>query len=95
MRCPRCREDTRVVDCRLRGGNMKRRRECVSCGERFNTWETRRRPDTRDRSAYFAARYAAQSPEAKRRAALRRAARQEAKETGEAVEAIYQRWGVG
>ena len=43
MRCPFCTApDTRVVDSRLSadGAQVRRRRECESCGERFTTYET-------------------------------------------------------
>ena len=43
MRCPFCSDrETKVVDSRLAGeGNqIRRRRECISCGERFTTYET-------------------------------------------------------
>ncbi len=43
MHCPFCKApDTRVVDSRLGGdgGQVRRRRECVVCGERFTTYET-------------------------------------------------------
>ena len=43
MHCPFCSEnDTRVIDSRLvaDGDQVRRRRECVSCGERFTTFET-------------------------------------------------------
>lgn len=43
MHCPFCQhEDTRVIDSRLTedGATVRRRRECPSCGERFNTFET-------------------------------------------------------
>lgn len=42
MRCPFCStQDTRVIDTRLvdDGDQVKRRRECVSCKERFTTFE--------------------------------------------------------
>ncbi|OCC15905.1 Ribonucleotide reductase transcriptional regulator NrdR [Dissulfuribacter thermophilus] len=42
MRCPFCQEpDTRVVDSRPSrdGRAIRRRRECVSCGKRFTTYE--------------------------------------------------------
>ena len=42
MRCPFCSaQDTRVVDTRLadEGDQVKRRRECVACKERFTTFE--------------------------------------------------------
>lgn len=43
MHCPFCSEpDTRVIDSRLSndGGQVRRRRECVSCNERFTTYES-------------------------------------------------------
>ena len=42
MYCPFCNaDDTRVIDSRLvaRGGQVRRRRECVECNERFTTYE--------------------------------------------------------
>lgn len=43
MYCPFCGvDDTKVIDSRLvaDGGQVRRRRECGSCGERFTTFET-------------------------------------------------------
>lgn len=43
MHCPYCQhEDTRVIDSRLAedGSIVRRRRECPTCNERFNTFET-------------------------------------------------------
>ena len=43
MQCPFCDEyETRVVDSRLAddGAQVRRRRECTACGERFTTYET-------------------------------------------------------
>jgi transcriptional repressor NrdR len=43
MRCPFCSfEDTKVIDSRLvaEGGQVRRRRECLSCAERFTTFES-------------------------------------------------------
>ncbi|MEO6696584.1 MAG: transcriptional regulator NrdR [Gammaproteobacteria bacterium] len=43
MRCPFCgAEDTKVIDSRLasEGEQVRRRRECLSCGERFTTFES-------------------------------------------------------
>jgi transcriptional repressor NrdR len=43
MQCPFCgADDTKVIDSRLvaEGDQVRRRRECVSCGERFTTYET-------------------------------------------------------
>ncbi len=42
MHCPFCNEvDTKVIDSRLvsEGKQVRRRRECVVCGERFTTYE--------------------------------------------------------
>lgn len=43
MRCPFClAPDTKVIDSRLAndGDHVRRRRECLTCGERFTTFET-------------------------------------------------------
>ena len=43
MRCPFCdSEDTKVIDSRMadEGYVVRRRRECLNCGERYNTFET-------------------------------------------------------
>ncbi|AOV16473.1 transcriptional regulator NrdR [Acidihalobacter aeolianus] len=43
MHCPFCQHaDTRVIDSRLSndGDQVRRRRECAACGERFTTYET-------------------------------------------------------
>ncbi len=43
MHCPFCSDnDTKVIDSRLvsEGDQVRRRRECVACGERFTTFET-------------------------------------------------------
>jgi transcriptional repressor NrdR len=43
MHCPFCSaDDTKVIDSRLvaDGDQVRRRRECTSCGERFTTFET-------------------------------------------------------
>jgi transcriptional repressor NrdR len=43
VHCPFCNfEDTKVIDSRLagEGRQVRRRRECLSCGERFTTFET-------------------------------------------------------
>jgi len=43
MHCPFCSfQDTKVIDSRLvtDGGQVRRRRECIECGERFTTFET-------------------------------------------------------
>jgi transcriptional repressor NrdR len=43
MHCPFCNDvDTKVIDSRLvaEGNQVRRRRECISCSERFTTYET-------------------------------------------------------
>ena len=43
MRCPFCSDmDTRVIDSRLvgEGDQIRRRRECTKCSERFTTYES-------------------------------------------------------
>ncbi|WP_101759068.1 transcriptional regulator NrdR [Oceanicoccus sp. KOV_DT_Chl] len=43
MRCPFCSyDDTKVIDSRLvaEGGQVRRRRECLDCAERFTTYES-------------------------------------------------------
>ncbi len=43
MRCPFCKaDDTKVVDSRLvaEGDQVRRRRECMSCHDRFTSYET-------------------------------------------------------
>ena len=43
MHCPFCgADDTKVIDSRLvaDGDQVRRRRECQTCGERFTTFET-------------------------------------------------------
>ena len=43
MRCPFCsHEDTKVIDSRLvaEGAQVRRRRECTACSERYTTYET-------------------------------------------------------
>src|SRR3990167_3994232 len=43
MNCPFCAaNDTKVIDSRLvaEGEQVRRRRECLACGERFTTFET-------------------------------------------------------
>ncbi|MEE9342379.1 MAG: transcriptional regulator NrdR [Gammaproteobacteria bacterium] len=42
MRCPFCGDtDTKVIDSRLagEGSQVRRRRECIACGDRFTTFE--------------------------------------------------------
>ncbi|MPZ24271.1 MAG: transcriptional repressor NrdR, partial [Dehalococcoidia bacterium] len=43
MRCPYCGyEDSRVTDSRTAPEGVRRRRECLSCGQRFSTLERAR-----------------------------------------------------
>lgn len=40
MRCPKCQhDDSKVIDSRTSGDVIRRRRECLDCGERFTTHE--------------------------------------------------------
>src|SRR5580765_5553607 len=42
MRCPKCgRQDDKVIDSRAsrEGATIRRRRECLKCGNRFTTYE--------------------------------------------------------
>ncbi len=40
MICPKCHhEDSKVIDSRTSGDTIRRRRECLKCGERFTTHE--------------------------------------------------------
>jgi transcriptional repressor NrdR len=40
MRCPKCQHpDSKVIDSRTSGDTIRRRRECLSCAERFTTHE--------------------------------------------------------
>ena len=40
MRCPYCQQgDSHVIDSRQVGNTVRRRRECVRCGQRFTTYE--------------------------------------------------------
>jgi len=48
MRCPFCGAmDTKVIDSRLSGDNdqIRRRRECLECQERFTTYRKRSKND--------------------------------------------------
>ncbi|GHV14506.1 transcriptional repressor NrdR [Fibrobacterales bacterium] len=40
MKCPHCKEDDdKVIDTRMSGDSVRRRRECLKCGNRFTTYE--------------------------------------------------------
>ncbi len=46
MQCPKCKsEDSRVVESRDAVSAVRRRRECLSCGVRFTTYERIERPN--------------------------------------------------
>lgn len=105
MRCA-CGGDLAAKATRLTAdGRLRRSRECTACGQRVKTIEITEADlkalgHVRERLRLTQKkRRAAMSP-AKRaligkRARLRRAARKEAAQTGEPVQAIYQRWGCG
>ena len=39
MTCPRCGGPSKVVDSRPQGVTIRRRRQCLVCDGRWNTWE--------------------------------------------------------
>lgn len=39
MTCPKCGGETCVIDSRPSEDSVRRRRECLECGDRFNTME--------------------------------------------------------
>ena len=39
MNCPECNNSTRVIESREASNSIRRRRECISCNERFTTHE--------------------------------------------------------
>jgi transcriptional regulator NrdR family protein len=109
MKCPDCSEDTSVLDSRLTPAGYVRRRRVCPAGHRVTTYETTtppERPKAQGRKrrplspqqrdvlrAITAARTAEQRRAANKRKHLRRAAREEARRTGEDVKLIYARWG--
>lgn len=44
MLCPKCNNDTKVIDSRADGWIVRRRRECLVCGFRFATSELATQP---------------------------------------------------
>ncbi len=45
MKCPKCGfEETKVIDSRQAENKIRRRRECIVCGNRFTTFETAENP---------------------------------------------------
>ncbi|MBK1734693.1 transcriptional regulator NrdR [Halorhodospira abdelmalekii] len=90
MHCPYCRhKDTRVVDSRLAGDGeqVRRRRQCPECGERFTTHEV---PDLVMPRVVKADGRREPFDQAKLRAGLRRALEKRPVAT-EVVEAVVQR----
>lgn len=47
MECPYCRSDSRVLDSRRSGFDVRRRRECLECKRRFTTYERLEPPEIR------------------------------------------------
>jgi transcriptional regulator NrdR family protein len=43
--CPKCHQDSRVVNTRPAPMSRKRRRECLACAYRWNTYESLIDPD--------------------------------------------------
>lgn len=41
LTCDRCGGSTKVIDSRGSRGGIRRRRKCISCGERFTSYEAR------------------------------------------------------
>ena len=39
MNCPECNSSTKVIESRESSNSIRRRRECISCSERFTTHE--------------------------------------------------------
>jgi transcriptional regulator NrdR family protein len=39
--CDRCGGDSKVLETRSKAGTPARRRACLSCGERWTSWEVR------------------------------------------------------
>lgn len=78
---------------------IRRRRECVKCGLRFSTFESRLEPRLIKRAsdalalALSGGREESRPAGTVRRASLRSQAKAESRVTGEPVEVIYQRWG--
>jgi transcriptional regulator NrdR family protein len=44
--CPKCHTDSRVINTRAGTMSRKRRRECLLCAYRWNTYESLINPDT-------------------------------------------------
>lgn len=48
MPCPKCDGDSKVTDSRPVSANIRRRRKCISCGNRFSTVEVFDEEDARN-----------------------------------------------
>ncbi len=101
MICPRCKSDTKVVSSRPHADDptvIQRRRHCLGCGHKFNTFEgtvdlVRHRASVRERQARY--REALGPEERSRRAKrdnTRAAARAEAAAANQPVGKILSRW---
>jgi len=47
VECPYCAADSRVLDSRRSGDDVRRRRECLECARRFTTYERVAQPEIR------------------------------------------------
>lgn len=97
MRCPECgSSQSDVLDSRTYPNRTRRRRQCRDCGARWTTHEIS--ADVLDTihqlSSIVHQRGLVQvSVEQRRRKSLRQQARQQAAETGECLEKLYEKWG--
>lgn len=103
MKCTSCNEETRVLDSRQAPDNVfRRRRECLVCKKRFTTYESTIAPGVvinhRKAQAQRKKRYYHVNAESikfkKKRWYMRATAREQAKKTGENLQALYKQWGV-
>lgn len=102
MRCKYCDSDTRVVVTRQPEPDIIRRNRTCSNGHKFVTWESLHDPRVikgeRARKNRNQKNWLKNNPEKAKslwkRSRMREQARKEAKETGEDVNAIYERYGV-
>lgn len=97
MRCPECgSKHSDVLDSRTYPNRTRRRRQCRDCGARWTTHEIV--ADVLDTinqlsSLVHQKNLVQSSTEARRRKSLRMQARQQAAETGEDLEKLYEKWG--
>lgn len=103
MICPKCKGDTRVVSSRPHADDatvIVRRRHCIACPERFETFEsTRDVVKLRKNSRAGKAQWVAETPadvktEKNRVYGLRRDAKLEARETGKPLPEVLKAWGL-